>query len=114
MSEKMRDEPSPPSGQSLPNLTDTLPAGIKPYSVSPVFTPDNLPEALKTAHTVKAGTWGLLKVQSGALRYVRDSVPHAEVVLTAGQQVVIEPQVQHHVAFESPGSFQITFCRADA
>jgi hemoglobin len=34
------------------------------------------------------------------------------VVLAAGQQVVIEPQVRHHVAFELPGSFQITFCRA--
>ena len=29
-----------------------------------------------------------------------------------GQQVVIEPGVRHHVAFELPGRFQITFCRA--
>jgi hemoglobin len=77
-----------------------------------VFTPDNLPAGLRSAHTTKDGTWGLLKVHAGVLRYTLDDPPHTEVVLAAGQQVVIEPQVRHHVAFELPGSFQITFCRA--
>jgi len=99
---------------SLPSLPDVLPEGVRPYSQSPIFTPDNLPAALRTAHTVKEGTWGLLLVHAGVLRYTLDDPPHTEVVLTSGQQVVIEPQVRHHVAFELPGSFQITFCRAEA
>lgn len=98
---------------ALPRVPDVLPPGVQPYKDSPVFTPDNLPDALKAAHSTKAGTWGLLKVHTGVLRFVLDDAPHAEAVLTAGQQVVIEPGVRHHVAFELPGSFQITFCRLD-
>lgn len=96
-----------------PRLPTTLPAGVQPYKDSPVFTPDNLPAALQAAHSTKAGTWGLLTVHTGVLRFTLDDPPGTEQVLTAGQQVVIEPQVRHHVAFELPGSFQITFCKAD-
>ncbi|MBV2160865.1 DUF1971 domain-containing protein [Achromobacter denitrificans] len=98
--------------QTLARLPDTLPEGVRPYRESPVFTPDNLPAGLRAAHTTKDGTWGLLKVHAGVLRYALDDPPHTEVVLAAGQQVVIEPGVRHHVAFELPGSFRITFCRA--
>lgn len=99
--------------QALTRLPDALPDGVRPYRDSPVFTPDNLPASLQAAHSTKAGTWGLLKVHAGLLRYTQDDPPQAEVVLAAGQQVLIEPQTRHHVAFELPGSFQITFCRAD-
>ncbi len=90
-------------------LPDTLPEGLERYSQSPVFTPDNLPEALRRAHNTKVGTWGLLRVQTGVLRFALDQEPFTEVVLTAGQCVAIEPQVLHHVEFELPGSFQIEF-----
>ncbi len=99
---------------AIPSLPADLPDGVAPYKDSPVFTPENLPDALKAAHSTKPGTWGLLKVHAGVLRFVLDDAPHTEVVLTAGQQVLIEPEVRHHVAFELPGSFQITFCRAAA
>ncbi len=90
-------------------LPDTLPEGLERYSQSPVFTPDNLPEALRRAHNTKVGTWGLLRLQTGVLRFALDQEPFTEVVLTAGQCVAIEPQVLHHVEFELPGSFQIEF-----
>ncbi|ALX82770.1 hypothetical protein APT56_06075 [Achromobacter denitrificans] len=54
-----------------------------------------------------------MTVHSGVPRYTLDGLPHTEVVLAAGQRVLIAPQVRHHVAFELPGSFQITFCRVD-
>lgn len=98
---------------AIPRLPDALPPGVQPYKDSPVFTPDNLPDGLKAAHSTKAGTWGLLTVHTGVLRFVLDDAPHTEAVLTAGQQVVIEPGVRHHVAFELPGSFQITFYRRE-
>lgn len=90
-------------------LPDTLPLGLKHYSQSPVFTPDNLPDALRRAHNTKVGTWGLLRVQTGVLRFTLDQAPFTEVILTAGQCVVIEPLTLHHVEFELPGSFQIEF-----
>lgn len=95
----------------LPSLPDTLPDGLKAYRDSPVFTPDNLPPALQAAHSTKAGTWGVLTVHTGILRYTLDDPPHTAVVLSAGQRIVIQPQQRHHVAFELPGSFQITFYR---
>lgn len=96
-----------------PALPNTLPDGVRPYRDSPMFTPDNLPASLQTAHATKAGTWGLLTVHAGLLRYTQDDPPHAQVVLAAGQQVLIQPQARHHVEFELPGSFQITFCRTE-
>lgn len=96
----------------MPSLPHTLPDGLERYSQSPVFTPQNLPKALTAAHTTRAGTWGLLRVETGVLRFTLDTEPFTEAVLTAGQCVVIEPEVPHHVTFELPGRFQIEFYRA--
>lgn len=96
-----------------PALPSVLPPGLVRYGESPVFTPDNLPEKLKTAHTTKAGTWGLLRVHTGIVHYVVDVPPHAQAVVSAGKTVVIEPEVPHHVEFALPGSFQVEFYRAE-
>lgn len=99
------DTPAPPS---------VLPAGLVRYGESPVFTPDNLPEKLKAAHTTKAGTWGVLRVHTGIVQYFVDVPPHAQAVVSAGNTVVIEPEVPHHVEFALPGSFQVEFWRAES
>lgn len=99
------------SHANIPAPPSVLPAGLVRYGESPVFTPETLPEKLKTAHTTKAGTWGLLRVHSGIVHFVVDVAPHAEAIVTAGKTVVIEPEVPHHVAFALPGSFQIEFHR---
>lgn len=96
----------------MPTLPDTLPTGLERYGQSPVFTPESLPEALTTSHSTRSGTWGLLRVESGVLRFTLATEPVTQAVLTAGQCVVIEPDVPHYVAFELPGSFQIEFYRA--
>jgi hemoglobin len=96
------DTPAPPS---------SLPAGLVRYGESPVFTPENLPEKLKTSHTTKAGTWGLLRVHTGIVQYFVDVPPHARAVVSAGKTVVIEPEVPHHVEFALAGSFQVEFWR---
>ena len=94
--------PAPPS---------SLPPGLERYGESPVFTPENLPEKLKTAHTTKAGTWGLLRVHTGIVQYFVDVPPYAQAVVSAGKTVVIEPEVPHHVEFGLLGSFQVEFWR---
>lgn len=96
------DTPAPPS---------VLPPGLVRYGESPVFTPENLPEKLKHAHTTKAGVWGLLRVHTGIVQYFVDMPPHAQAVISAGKTVVIEPEVPHHVEFALPGSFQVEFWR---
>lgn len=93
-------------------FTDTLPSGLECYSQSPVFTPATLPEKLKAAHSIKAGTYGLLRVINGSLRFILEKQPFTETILTAGQQMVIQPDILHHVEFEQAGSFQIDFYRS--
>ncbi len=97
------------ANSAMTSLPDALPPGLEHYSQSPVFTPENLPAALTRAHTTRAGTWGLLRVYSGILHFSLDQAPFTELVLSAGQTVVIEPGIPHHVRFELPGSFQIEF-----
>jgi len=99
------DTPAPPS---------VLPPGLVRYGESPVFTPENLPEKLKKAHTTKAGTWGLLRVHTGIVQFFVDAEPYAQAIVTAGKTVVIEPEVPHHVEFALAGSFQIEFHRAES
>lgn len=88
-----------------------MPAGLSSYKLSPVFTPANLPAAFKAAHSIKAGTWGLLRVHSGALVFTLDVQPPRTLLLDAGEQLVVEPQVPHHVTFVAEGAFQIDFHR---
>lgn len=95
-------------------FSDTLPPdqNLEYYSQSPVFTQETLPDKLKAAHAIKAGTYGLLRVINGALRFTLEQEPFTETVLTAGKQMVIEPETLHHVKFEQAGSFQIDFYRS--
>lgn len=95
-------------------LASQLPPGLVRYGESPVFTPDNLPEKLKNAHTTKAGTWGLLRVDTGIVQFSLDVAPFSQAVVTAGNTIVIEPEVPHHVEFHLPGRFQIEFWRRES
>src|SRR4051812_31020618 len=41
----------------------------KPYRSTPVFDDQTLPQALRQAHTTKAGVWGVIRVLEGCVRY---------------------------------------------
>jgi hemoglobin len=100
---------SPAEGAS--GIPDALPAGFEAYGRSPDFTPANLPAKLQAAHTTKAGTWGLLTVLEGSVRYQLEPPYRGERLVGAGEHVVIESQVPHHVAFVAPGRFFVAFSR---
>lgn len=67
-----------------------------PYRSTPVFDETTLPEALRREHRTKAGTWGVIHVLDGALRFSRPE-PVFEVELQAGERIVVEPQQTHFV-----------------
>jgi tellurite resistance-related uncharacterized protein len=67
-----------------------------PYRSTPVFTNDTLPEALRRAHSTKAGVWGLLKVLKGTILYVIEETGERQMVQAPGT-VVILPQQLHSV-----------------
>jgi hemoglobin len=95
----------------MTDIPERLPAGYETYGRSPDFTPDNLPAKLQAAHSTKPGTWGLLHVLEGRLRYTLEA-PHAgERLVGAGERVVIEAEVRHRVAFVEPGRFFVEFYR---
>lgn len=69
-----------------------MPEGLESYKRSPNFTPESLPAAFKSTHTLKHGTWGLLRVRSGAIVFTQDTTPSQTVLLRAGEQLVIPPR----------------------
>lgn len=88
-----------------------LPAGFEAYARSPDFTPENLPERLQSAHTTKPGVWALLHVLEGEVLYQLEPPRHGERRAGAGETVVIEAEVAHHVSFTVPGRIFIEFYR---
>ncbi len=93
------------------DIPTALPAGVTAYSRTPDFTPENIPEKLRAAHSTKSGTWGLLHVLEGQILYRLEPPRLGERYLVAGDTVVIEPTTRHHVDFIEPGRFFIEFYR---
>ena len=93
-----------------------LPAGLERYKRTEEFTLGTIPAGLKKDHSTKAGTWGLIHVTAGSLRYtVTDSRrAGAETLLTAdGPPGVVEPTIVHHVTPRGDGvRFFVEFWRA--
>ena len=96
----------------MSEISSRLPDGLRAYARSQDFTPDTLPVKLRAAHTTKAGTWGLIHVLEGEIVFRLDPPYRGEQHVSVGDNVVIEPQVPHHVAFIEPGQFFIEFYRA--
>lgn len=92
-------------------IPHALPDGFHAYARSPDFTQASLPARLQAAHTTKAGTWGLLHVLEGSIIYRLEPRGSGERLVVAGQNIVIQDQVPHHVAFVTPGRIYIEFYR---
>lgn len=95
----------------MSKIPASLPQGVTAYSRSPDFTPETLPAKLQSAHAIKTGTWALLHVLEGRVRYCLEAPHEGEVVDSAGEHVVIQENMPHHVSFVEPGRFFIEFYR---
>jgi tellurite resistance-related uncharacterized protein len=73
-----------------------LPNDVVAYRRTPEFDQDTLPMGLRREHRTKAGTWGLIHVLEGRLRY-RAFDPDSETILTSGAPGVIAPEQLHEV-----------------
>ncbi len=95
-------------------LPKGLPPGLTSYKSTPLFTHESIPESLLTAHKIKAGVWGVLRVTGGRVRYCIDGPPSSAEVVSKGGSVLIEPQVLHHAELlDHDSSFFIEFYRAE-
>ena len=95
----------------------TLPADVRPYRRTDVFTEATVPGALLKAHTTKEGAWALIHVLEGRLAYrIEDPRrPVSEAVLTPETPPgVIEPTILHCVEPLGSVRFYVEFHRAGA
>ena len=81
-----------------------------PYKMTEVWTEQTLPAAIRSAHSTKAGTWGLLRVLEGEVRLVWEDGSGSERVSPA-QPGLIPPQALHHVETDGPARMQVEFYR---
>lgn len=91
-----------------------LPLGARPYKRTPSFTETTVPAALLGDHSTKAGTWGLIHVEKGSLRYIVADPrrPGRQSILSAGSAAgIVEPTIVHRVEPIGPVQFHVEFLR---
>jgi tellurite resistance-related uncharacterized protein len=88
-----------------------LPQGSTAYRTIGPFDARTLPAGLRAEHRLKEGTWGLLTLSEGSLRFVWDDEQGGSEELVAPAALVVPPQVLHHVEGEGPFSLTIAFHR---
>lgn len=88
-----------------------LPADLVLQRTTADFDPSTVPSALLRAHHIAPGVWGVLEVVAGRLVFVWESRPDEPLELAAGDSVVIEPEVLHHVEPGPDARFHVSFHR---
>ena len=86
---------------TLVSNPESLPDGTVFQRRTADFTADSVPAALLKDHDTKAGTWALIRVTEGALRYgiTDERRPASSTVLTPdGAPGIVEPTILHHIA----------------
>ncbi|PLK27577.1 DUF1971 domain-containing protein [Novosphingobium sp. TH158] len=80
----------------------------EPYKTTSVWTSDRLPAGIRSAHSTKAGTWGLLNVLEGEVLLVFED-GSGNVRVTPGNPGLIPPEVLHHVEPAAGAKMQVEF-----
>ena len=88
-----------------------LPEGLALQRTTDEFDVDTVPAGLLRAHRLAAGVWGLLSIIRGDLTFVWEDRPDVPVTLAAGDSLVIEPEVRHHVEPGPRARFTVAFHR---
>jgi tellurite resistance-related uncharacterized protein len=86
-----------------------LPDGLAVHRATPTWDEQTLPPGLRRAHRVAAGNWGRICVVEGALRFVAETRPPIDVVITAGAPQAIPPEVPHEVEPQGSVRFFVEF-----
>ncbi len=91
-----------------PVMNAAAPTPTKPYKSTAVFDETTLPAGLRREHRTKAGSWGVIRVLEGRLRYqVLD--PSSEMILEPGRPGLILPEQPHLVEPLGPVQMQVEF-----
>lgn len=77
-----------------------------PYRTTQTFDETTVPTALLRSHSLKPGSWGLIRIDEGRLRYLGDNQSE---VLGPERPGIIPPVVPHHLEIDGPVKFRIEF-----
>jgi len=77
------------------------------------FNAETLPAGLRNDHQVAEGTWAILRVIDGRVRFRMRTDPALDVRLSAGDEQAIPPTVLHRVTPEGAMEIEIEFLVRD-
>jgi tellurite methyltransferase len=86
-----------------------LPDGLRPVRTTATWDADSVPAALRRRHRVAAGTWGLVEVLAGEVRFGAATDPPLDVVVTPARPQPIPPEVDHDVEPLPGARLRVTF-----
>ncbi|WP_235506697.1 DUF1971 domain-containing protein [Altererythrobacter sp. Root672] len=92
------------------------PDGLRTYKRTATYTEDSIPAGLLKDHATKEGTWGLIHVEQGKLRFLvtDDRRPLIERILTPETDPgLVEPTILHHVEPLGQVRFHVEFLQRD-
>lgn len=94
-------------------MDTALPGGLTLQRTTAVFDASTVPPGLLREHRIAAGVWGVVRVREGSLHFVwevADADP-ATVELSAGDAIVVPPEVPHRVELGPGARFAVEFHR---
>lgn len=86
----------------------SLPPALAPYRTSPLFDEVTLPRALLGVHTLKPGTWAIVRIEEGRVRYREDGLS-GDQLLQPGTPGVIPPETPHNLELVGPVKLRVEF-----
>jgi tellurite methyltransferase len=86
-----------------------MPEGLRLLRTSAQWDEHTMPNGLRRAHRIAAGTWGRIVVHDGHLRFAAQTEPRLETVLSCGSIQAIPPEVEHEIEPLDRVCFSIDF-----
>ncbi len=86
-----------------------LPPGLREVRTTATWDRGSAPASLLRSHHIGPGTWGLLRVERGSLRFTAAISPVLVALVDAEHPQPIPPEVEHQVELGEDVRFNITF-----
>lgn len=92
-------------------LTREWPEGFEPYKSTASFDEASIPAGLLADHRTRAGVWGRLEVESGAVGLAFTGPLGVRVEVAAGDWAAIPPELPHQLELLGPVRLRVVFWR---
>ena len=88
------------------------PRALVPYRITPEFTDKTIPAPLLRGHSLKRGSFGIIRIKRGEVLYHQRHGGHA-VLLDRKRPGYVLPSTSHHLELVGPVALQIEFYDRD-